>query len=466
MRPDRNTYLLKNILLFALSTFGTKIISFFLVPIYTNTLNTNDYGLVDLISTLVSILAPVFTLNIGEGVMRFSLDDNANYDDVSSVGTLFGLLSIFISLIVIPIGNCFSLTKKYSILIYFYCVSSGLFTIAYCNLRGREKLFQFAITNIIQTFSAAILNIYFLVFRKMGVNGYFLAFIISDYVALVYALFTGSFSKTIKKFKIKINLLKQMLVYSAVLVPNSMMWWIMNSSDRIMVTGMISSSANGIYGVSYKIPSVLSVVSTVFNQAWNYSAIHENNSDDIETYTNHMYMALLSLLSIVTGFLMLIMKPFMRIYVSNSYYSAWKYTPFLLIGNYFMVLGTFLSSQYTVNKDSKGFLFSGIIGALVNVVLNFILIPIIGVSGAALATCVSYFMVFIYRVIDTRKYVVINVVNNRFIINSLLLIIIAISMFTNILWGICSFLICLFFNKDNSKSLLLSLLKLLRFHKK
>ena len=83
----------------------------------------------------------------------------------------------------------------------------------------------------------------------------------------------------------------------------------------------------------------------------------------------------------------MVMKPFLSIYVEKSYYVAWKYTPYLMIGFMFMTLGTFLSTSYTVNKDSWGFLISGTLGAIMNLILNWFLIPIFGVSGAAFATC-------------------------------------------------------------------------------
>lgn len=452
---NRNSYLAKNIFLFSLSTFGTRIISFFLVPIYTNTLSTSQYGVADLITTLVTILSPIVTFNIGEGVMRFCLDDNANYDDVSSIGYLFGLLCIFIGFFIFPINSMFRSTRDYSLSIYHYCISLGLYTLANYNLRGREKLFQFAIANILQTLSAAIFNIFFLIFLKMGVSGYFLAYIISDYIGMFYSLAAGNFFSTLRHFRIRLDLLKQMVVYSVVLVPNSFMWWIMNSSDRVMVTSMMGAAANGIYGVSYKIPSVLSVLSNVFNQAWNYSAIHENESEDIEKYTNNMYRTLLVLVSMTTGILMLIMKPLLSVYVARNYYSAWKYTPYLLIGNFFMVLGTFLSSQYTVNKDSKGFLFSATTGAICNILLNFLLIPVIGISGAALATCISYFMVFIYRVFDTKKYVKIYAINSKFIVNTAMLLVIAVSIFSYLIIGIIAYFFLFFFNRNEVKRLLL-----------
>ena len=207
-----------------------------------------------------------------------------------------------------------------------------------------------------------------------------------------------------------------MIKYSFVLIPNTFMWWIINSSDRVLITALLGAAANGIYAVSYKIPSVVSVIASIFNQAWGYSAIHEDESEDRDRYSNTVYKGLVAV-SVVSGIaLLLVMKPLMRVYVEASYFEAWRYTPFLIIGNVFMTTGTFLASWYTVNKDSKGYLFSATCGAVVNVVLNLSLIPFLGITGSALATCVSYITVFVYRALDTKKYITIEVMSSRYVL--------------------------------------------------
>ena len=114
--------------------------------------------------------------------------------------------------------------------------------------------------------------------------------------------------------------------------------------------------------------------------------------------------------------LLLLAKPFLKIYVSDSYYDAWRYTPFLIIGCVYLTLGTFMATSYTVHKDSFGYLFSGSFGAVFNILLNFILVPVIGVYGAALATCISYIAVFMFRVFHTRKYIKYDIWYKEFIL--------------------------------------------------
>lgn len=447
---QRGKYLAKNTALFALNVVGTKLIAFLLVPLYTKAFETSEYGMVDLINTIAVILVPIITLNIGEAVMRFGIDEETDKNDISSIGILFGALSFLLGFLVIPIMHFFPALRVSFPLVYMFCVAQGLyFTFSY-NLRGQEKLVQYAIGNILCTFLMAGLNILFLVILKLGIEGYFYAYITAYLVATIYCIAVGDVFKIIKNFRIKSDLAKQMVKYSIVLVPNSFMWWIMNSSDHIMVTSMISIGANGIYAISYRIPSILTAFSQVFNQAWSYSAIHEDKSDDRTAFNNNMYDKLVRSQLMITSFLILIMKPFLKLYVSDAYYEAWKYTPYLLVGYFFLTMGTFLSTSYTVNKDSKGFLISGTTGAVINIILNAILIPIIGVHGAAFATCVSYIFVFLYRVRDTKKYIVINVFKKEYVFGYVLLIITAASMFIDSSVGIAvlvvEFLLCVFLN--------------------
>ena len=404
---NRSKYLFKNILLLGLNSIGTRVIVFFLVPLYTNVLTTREYGIVDLFTTILVVMIPITTLNIGEAVMRFSMDKDAPLDDISRIANLFIILSIVLCISIYPIVSFFPELEPYKNYLFLYAAADSVYQTAVYNLRGREQLSDFALSNIIQTLLIALLNIFFLLILKIGLQGYFLAYAIANLIGATYAFVRGKLYRGFKKLHINKELAREMLKYSIVLVPNSFMWWIMNSADRIMVTSMVGLSQNGIYGVSYKIPTIMSTMAGVFNQAWNYTAVKESTSKDKDEINNYVFDKLVRIVIILVAFILVIPKPFMSLYVSSEFFVAWKFVPPLLIGFGFMTIGTFLSSAYTVYKDSKGFLISGSIGAIVNIALNFLLIPLIDTMGAAIATCLSYIAVFIYRWRDTKKYMVI-----------------------------------------------------------
>lgn len=436
----RNKKLIKNTIIFTIGNFATKCISFFLVPLYTSVLIVSDYGSIDLLSTLCTMLVPLFTFNISESVLRYSLDKNIKNEEILKITKyilIFAIIPCFISYMVLLNFKSYNSYAIYVAIYLYVLICSQVFL---CALKGQEKLKLYTFGGVLNALLSVLLNIIFLVNMKLGIKGYFLAHIISSSIALIYSyIFTSAYK--VKIINVDKKLMKQMIKYSSVLIPTSFMWWIMNSSDRIMVTSMISETANGIYAVSYKIPSLISTIIAIFNQAWLFSAIDEKDSKDKESYTNKIYKLLFTFSFIIGISLLLICKPFMRIYVSPDYYIAWKYMSFLIIGVIFQSLSTFISTSYSVAKDNKGYLYSGLIGAIINIILNFILIPFIGVYGAAFATCISYIAVFIYRVYDTKKYVNIHIFEKKYLISYLILLISAISLYFDFV--VSSTVICL-----------------------
>lgn len=433
---SRNIYLLKNTVIFTIGNLGSKLISFFLIPLYTNVLTTSQYGTVDLITTISTVAAPVLTMNIAESVMRFGLDKNANRDKITQCGSLTFFVAVLIGLIVIPICRYIPTISSYTLYVYFYIISLAASQLYLCDLRGKELLLQYSLGNILQTFTIAILNIIFLLVLNMGTQGYLLAYILSNFLVALYALIIGKGYKSFNFSGFDKNMFSGMVKYSIVLIPNTFMWWIMNSSDRVMVSYFIGTAANGIYAVSYKLPTLVSTFTGIFNQAWGYSAIREEGKSDEVEYNNKIFRTLTSIATLMGLGMLLIIKPFLRFYVSSSYYQAWKYTPFLIVGCVFLTLATFMSTSYTVHKDSFGYLFSGMFGAFLNIILNYFLIPHIGVYGAALATCLSYISVFFFRLFHTQKYIKYNILYKKFAIGVGLLLLSSIFIFIDNIIGL------------------------------
>lgn len=433
---SRGRYLAKNTAIFAIGNVASRLISFFLVPLYTNILTTAEYGVVDLVNTLCTVLAPILILNINEAVMRFALDKGANYKKIMSTGLTVFVGAILGGILVIPASSLFSEVAQYSTYIYFYTVTLAGSQLFLCYLRGKENIAFYSVGSVLQTMTIALFNILFLAVLHKGIKGYFLAYIISNIITILFAFIAGNVREVIRDYKFDIKLTKAMAAYSVVLIPNTFMWWIMNSSDRVMVTSIIGVAANGIYAVSYKLPSLVSTLTGIFNQAWSYSAIREDGAEDENEYNNMVFNRLISIVMLLSIALLTIVKPFLRLYVGMDYYSAWEYTPFLIIGSAYLTLATFMATSYTVHKDSFGYLFSATFGAALNIVLNFLLIPIIHVYGAAFATCISYIAVFAFRLIHTKKYIKYNIKNKEFIGGSVFLILSSISLFLDNSFGV------------------------------
>lgn len=419
---DKNKYLIKNMAIFAISIFATKFIYFLLVPLYTKCLNPSEYGIVDLLFTISNFIFPILTLNITEAIYRFSLDKNSDFNKIISIGFLCLFNCMLFGLALIPITNRFDNYKNYSILFYLYVLSLAFSQLMLSFAKGQEKLKIFSVGNIIDSFLIAVLNIILLLFFDMGIYGYFISYILANFLTSVFMIIVCKYYIYIKKMKFDKKLFLKMTKYSVVLIPTSFLWWIINSSDRIMIAKFLGNYENGIYAISYKIPSLLTTISFVFTQAWMFSAIKNVEDNDNEEYTNKIYGIFIKILCIVGIFIILIIKPLFKIYVNSNYYIAWKYVPILVFGYVFMTAATFVSTSYNVQKDSKGFLYSGLIGAIINIILNIVFIPKFETYGAAFATMISYISVFVYRIIDTRKYLKIKISINHILYIFLLLL--------------------------------------------
>lgn len=408
-KSGRLKYLVKNTLVFALGNLGSRLVTFLLVPVYTAVLLPAEYGVTDLLYTICTVLGPVITLNLSDGVMRFCLDKDAKPKKILFLSSLAILFSSIIGLCIIPLSELFASSRGYGITIYLCSLTMGLAQVYLAYLRGIEKPLLYSIGCILQTLMIALLSILFLCLFRWGISGYFRAYIYANLLTMLYCFVAGKMGfPSIKAINLRSSRTKHemwdLLKYSAALIPNTLMWWIMNASDRVMVTAFLGAAANGIYSVSYKIPGLVSTCNTIFNQAWSYSAIKEANAKDRLNFTNRVFENLVLFVTITSIGILIVLKPLMHIYVSSDYYEAWKCSPILLLGNSFLILGSFVASTtYTVGKNSVGMLKSGLWGAIPNIIINFILIPLWGIYGAAIATCISYIIIYIYRLADTKK---------------------------------------------------------------
>ncbi len=400
---NRIKYLLKNTSIFAVGELGTKLINFFLVPFYTYVLTTEEYGTVDLIFTISMVITPIVMFNIGEAVMRYALDADADHNKMFGISVIAIAFGVLVSMAIIPVASSFPLLRQYTIYIYLYVVLCAAKSVLTGFLRGLEEFKTYVACNILNTFLIGVLNIYFLLYLKRGIEGYLTAYILAEAITIIVAFLAGHMYRYCHQWKLDYPLMKKMILFSLAVVPNSLLWWVINSSDRIMVTAMGSVAENGLLAVSYKLPSLLTMVNMILMQAWKYSAIKEEASADQEEFSNKMLDEYLKGMFLVSATLLLLIKPATYILFEKSYYYSWKASAYLIVGFVVMGLSTFVGTIYYVKKDMAGNMLSALVGAIVNIILNMILIKRMGAAGATLAACMAYFAILLYRYYDTRK---------------------------------------------------------------
>ena len=211
--------------------------------------------------------------------------------------------------------------------------------------------------------------------------------------------------------------------YSKPLLINNISWWISSASDRYIVTLMCGIAENGIYSVGYKIPSILNIFQTIFNQAWTISAVKDYDQEDSKGFFRDMYNYYNFGMIIVCSGLIVIARLLASVLYAKDFYFAWRYVPFLLIATLFGSLSGYIGGIFAAVKDTKIFAKSSIIGAGINIVFNILLILIMGPLGAALSTAISYIVTWGLRVYHVKRYMFLKIKMRRDIISYVMLII-------------------------------------------
>lgn len=399
-------YLLNNILLFSISGFVPKLLAFILIPIYTSSLTTADYGISDLITTTVSLLIPIFTIDIQDAVLVFSMDKKTKPEDVLNVAlkiNFIGFLIIFISTIFAGYFNIFDVKSYIYIFFLISYISNSLLNTLTIFCKGINKVKTIVVSSIINSVITLLLNIILLKVYNLGIIGYLLANTVGLFISLLYILIN---IKIHKYFNLKNNkkLFKEMVKFSFPLVFSVLAWWINSASDRYILSWMVGVSVSGLYAISYKIPSLLTVFQNIFSQAWSISAIKEFDENDRDGFIGNLFTILNFIMVFTCSIIMIMNVPVAKILYSNDFFYAWKYVPPLLLSVVFNALSLFIGSIFTAVKDTKTLSISTIIGAVINTILNVILINCYGAYGAAIATVIGYLVVFIMRNILLKRH--------------------------------------------------------------
>ena len=393
----------KNTLLFFIGSFGSKILSYFLIPFFTLYLTTEEYGISDTIFTTVSLAYPILSLAIYEAVFRFLLDKK----DEKQAFTI-GLIISFISCIIISIGALFFTSNPTFSDYYLYFVLYYVF-IVFANLlsnfaKGIGKNGLLAISGMLSTIVLVASCLIFIKYLTLGIFGYLLAYIISNVFVCVFLLIGCRAYRYISRpSNISKQLLLNMLKYALPIIPNAISWWLSTSSDRYIINWMCGYSYTGVYSMGYKIPTLITMVTSVFLTAWQISSVDDFGSEKSKLFFEKVYSLFLALTSILVAFIILLTRELAFVLFKNDFFEAWIYVPILCFAYLFHDLSSFYGSIYIASKRTKMMFVSTFVGALVNFVLNIILIYYFGPYGAAIATLVGYFMVWVLRTITCRK---------------------------------------------------------------
>lgn len=395
--------LVNNSIIFAIGNMGSKLMQFIMIPLYSYTLSTTQYGKVDMLTTIVSLLMPLISLDIADAVFRYALDKNDNKTETFNTGLLFALI---ISLCTIPIAIIIQgFIHDYPVFLTdIVLIASMLYSLISNYARSINRVKEFAAGGIINSLIMGILNFILLLGLHWHMNGYMISMAFGMIFSSVYLLIACQMFADIDIHQFNRLKFRRMLIYSIPLVPNLLAWWLNSASDRVFILFFLGASYNGIYAMANKIPNILSTLMTIFTQSWQISVVQEYNNKEGKAFITHVFNVLITLMFALAIAIIALIKPIFTIIVSHSYYNGWQIAPWLMLAIIYSNMASFLGTIYTATKQTIPVMYTTVAGAIINVVFSIILIPNFHLVGAALANIISFGVVVLLRLRDIIKF--------------------------------------------------------------
>lgn len=416
---------IENFLVYGLGGIISKLIPLIMVPIVTRIMPSTDYfGISDLSNTVVQFGSAVAIMGMYDAMYRmfFEKDEEDYKRTVCSTAFVFTLItSIVVFLIMLllkdVIAQYFFSDRKYAYVVYLSAMATLIGAtngIISAPTRMQNKRKVFFVTNTVSPLLSYSISI------PMLLAGHYvialpLAAVISG--ATMEVAFGVMNRKWFRPGLFDTKLLKQLLAIAIPLLPNFLIYWVFNSCDKVMITNMIGIGAAGIYSVGSKLGHASQLIYTAFAGGWQYFAFSTMKEDN-QVESNSKIFEYLGVISFVaTAFICAWSFGIFKVLFKADYLSGYIVAPYLFLAPLLQMLFQVAANQFLVVKKTWPNLFILSSGAVLNIIINYFLIPVLGIEGASIATLMGYAVSDIVCVIVLCRMNLM-VVSKRFIIAS------------------------------------------------
>lgn len=400
-----NKVLFKNTGIIAIGQISTRIVNFFLLPLYTALLSTKDYGLADLLTTYSGLISILIGLQMHQAIFRFLVTKRNDKTSIKrTVSSVFGasiLIFIAYSVIFILIQPYINLQCKWFLLAHVLCTIS-LNTMSGVS-RGLGNNTAYAIGNFVASVAILILNVIAIAVLHLGVAGMLVSYIIGPALGTLYIFFRCRILQYTDFNMVSKEELKGIIHYSIPLVPNELSWSVIHSSDRWVVSFVLSIAANGLIAVASKFSLIYTTLFSIFNASWTEQVVLHYKDEGGPEYVNEMFDKMITFFATLAIVIIACMPFVFRFLVNKQFSEAYGLVPFYMIAVYFNAIVGMLSAIYLIENETKQIAVSTTVAAFINLLVDVLLIKIVGVYAAPISSICGYAAISIWRLIDINK---------------------------------------------------------------
>ena len=401
--------LFSDTVILAIGTFGSKLLVFLLMPLYTALLSPSQYGTAELITGTANLIMPFACVGITNGIFRFAAEKGTDREGVFSSGMVLlgaGLCgTVLLGAVALCIGAAW---RTEILLVVLYVLVADLQAVCAQYVRAVDRTRLFAVQGILNTLVTVGFNILFLMAFDLGVTGYVLSTVVGNLLTTAFLVVSAKLWRVFRLSHVSRTAMRELFRFSLPMVPTTICWLITDLSDRYLVSWFCGEAVNGVYSAAYKIPTIVNLVSGIFMQAWQFSAVVQSaDGEECSRFYSQVFRGFLSVIFIGSGGLILLSPWLCRLLLNSAYHEAWRYMPTLLCSAALESVVSFLASVYMVRKKSMHSFLTAVAGTGLNLLLNFLFIPRTGTFGgalgAAIATLIGYAAVWVLRMADVPR---------------------------------------------------------------
>lgn len=401
--------LAKNTLILAVGKICTQSFSFFLLPLYTAVLSTEEYGIVDLIVTYTGLLLPLVYFQFDQAIFRFLIDvreKGREREQIISTIFIFSVLQIILVAGIFVLVQGF-LSSAYKWFLLYMTVASVASAIMLQIARGLGDTLGYTLGSSLSAAVQIVCNVVFLLVLDMGAEGMLLATVLGHVSAAVFLFIKEKTYRDISPKNFDSVMLKQMLRYCIPLVPNQLSWWAISASDRVIVSTLLGNSFTGLLSVGNKFSTMFVAVYNIFHLAWSESAALyiQAPEDERNAFFSHVITDMFRLFT-CAGIGVIACMPFVfPILVNDNFADAYGLVPFYMLATLFHTVTGLYAAIYVALKETKEIAKTSMMAGIINVISHLLLINSCGLYAAAFSTVIGYATMTISRYIHIQKYV-------------------------------------------------------------
>ncbi|SEQ24330.1 Membrane protein involved in the export of O-antigen and teichoic acid [Lachnospiraceae bacterium RM5] len=392
---------------FLVCSFMQKGVTTITTPIFTRLMTTSEYGNYSVFNSWMGIISIFVTLQIysglfEQGLVKFESDRKVF---CSSLQGLNLVLCVFCTVVYIPFhrfwNSIFTLTTVQMLAMLALIWTSAVFRFWSAEQRVRYKYKNLVLVTLFVSTINPVISVFLVIHAQDKVTARILGLLIAELIG-----YTGLFFSQMKRGRVfySRHYWKYAILFALPLVPHYLAQIVLASSDRIMIQRMVGESEAGIYSLAYTISSVMTLFNTALSQTispWIYSKIKNNKLNDISGMS-YLTMGIIGILNIL---LILFAPEIVRMFAPPSYYEAIWVVPPVALSIFFIFMYDFFA-KFEFYYEKKFFIMiASVIGAVLNIVLNYVFISLFGYVAAGYTTLICYIAYVVGHYLFMRKVV-------------------------------------------------------------